>query len=468
MSESEAEEIAFSPSSLKLREHVLVRFADDPELQHHWVVTGKDDKAMFWVTPDRDIKLAVDVEDGGASGILELHKYNGSRLPTGTNAGETYRDKDTETGKFTSGEIDELVRLTSLQPKLVRVVAPIGAPPVALTHRVRGKRTVTPDSSPDHSWVVVAVNDSFPVGTILDKMSPGSWQPTEGDFALYRVGVAGIPVQRVFASEASVFAANLADKLLVTPRAGSKGNGHAGIADGGLDDYVVPGGPLDGGTYAKDPEDIRTLWVQVDTYTKLRHKDWRDVCEESVQHTFKDDPGKVSPIALHSAFRMLRHGGSPDLWFAVLCRKIGLMDNDRNFHEARNIVAAIQAFGCIDQFNIGGSVGIEMLFRRLASICEALKRGADRADWSLSKTIEALEDPVGLLSSERRAEVSRSAKDELDTAALRQRLAGPAKAEDNVDFTTGMPSKGAGKTKDKAKKGGGRGGLGDAGGGAAR
>ena len=320
MSASEGEEIDFTPNSLKLREHALVRFADDPELLHHRIVTGKNEKVMFWVTPDRDIKLAVDVDDNDSSGILELRRYNGSRLPTGVTAAEAYRDKDADTGKYSAEEIQEMVRLTALQPQLIRAV-PAGPPPVALTHRMRGKKALPPPASQDHSWVVVAMNDSFSVGTIMEKLSPGSWQPTEGDFALYRVGAAGIPVQRVLSSEAATFGASLCDKLLATPRCAAAAIGQADIANGGLGDRSAAGGPLDGGTFAKDPEDIRTLWAQVDSYTQLRHKDWRDVCEESVQLTFKDDPGKALPIALRSAFQMLRHGGNPELWFAVLCRK---------------------------------------------------------------------------------------------------------------------------------------------------
>ena len=85
-----------------------------------------------------------------------------------------------------------------------------------------------------------------------------------------------------------------------------------------------------------------------------------------------------SPIAVVVAMRILRFGGNAELWLSQFCYKAGLTDRDRNYHELWNLVVAINALGCIDQFNLGASVGIEILFCRLSAIAEALKNGADR------------------------------------------------------------------------------------------
>ena len=61
------------------------------------------------------------------------------------------------------------------------------------------------------------------------------------------------------------------------------------------------------------------------------------------------------PIAVAVAMRILRFGGNPELWLSQFC--YNLTDRDRHYHELRNLVMAINALGCIDQINLGASVG---------------------------------------------------------------------------------------------------------------
>jgi hypothetical protein len=147
-----------------------------------------------------------------------------------------------------------------------------------------------------------------------------------------------------------------------------------------------------------------------------------------------------SAIAMAVVRRMLRFGGNPELWLAQFSYKVGLLDRDRNYHELRGSVLALNAFGTVDQYNMGASVGIEILCCRLASIAEALKSGADRPSWNRSGEIENYDEPTTLLPPERRAEVAKAAKDRLDTASLRDRLNNP-KAGDS-DLTVGLGSGG--------------------------
>ena len=109
----------------------------------------------------------------------------------------------------------------------------------------------------------------------------------------------------------------------------------------------------------------------------------------------------------------------PGLWLCQFCNKVTLTDRGRNYHERRSLVMAINAFGYVDQFNFGASVGLEILFCCLSAIAEALKNGADRLSWNHSGEIEYYDVPAALLPTQRCSEVSRSAKEKLDTAALR-------------------------------------------------
>ena len=152
--------------------------------------------------------------------------------------------------------------------------------------------------------------------------------------------------------------------------------------------------------------------------------------------------------------RILRSGGNPELWLSQFCYKVGLTDRDRNYHELRNLAMAINALGCIDQFNLGASVGIEILFCRLSAIAEALKNGADRPNWNLSGEIERYDEPTAVLPPQRRSEVSRSAKEKLDAASLREKLAHPRASDVDVDLgLADAPSFDRGKGGKDKKKG---------------
>ena len=65
---------------------------------------------------------------------------------------------------------------------------------------------------------------------------------------------------------------------------------------------------------------------------------------------------------------------------AEFCREVRLGKNDRNHHEGASLIRVIEKAGVIDQLNIGVSAELEVLFSRLASLCNAIRKGAGKAN----------------------------------------------------------------------------------------
>jgi hypothetical protein len=200
-------------------------------------------------------------------------------------------------------------------------------------------------------------------------------------------------------------------------------------------------------------EEARTLWIDFDSQ-ECRHKEWREVCNESTQQAFPDSPLADTGllIALASCKRMQRFGGLPSIWLANFCRDKGISPHDRNYHEIKNLVDAVEAGGCYDQCNVGGLVMFEILLRRIAAMAAALSRGAESPNWNLARDIQGQQDPYSLLSPEKQEEVNTSATKRLQVEALRARIAGkgydPTAASSNDVLagleTGGLPGGGKG------------------------
>jgi hypothetical protein len=116
----------------------------------------------------------------------------------------------------------------------------------------------------------------------------------------------------------------------------------------------------------------------------------------------------------------------------------------------------------VDQFNLGGSLALEIAFRRISGLAEAMAGGAANMNWQLANFVIGEADGTALLSSERRSEVARDARDHLELSNLRTRLAtsvanaGALDAGSNAAAAVdagGLPAVGEMPTK-----GGGRGG----------
>ena len=175
-----------------------------------------------------------------------------------------------------------------------------------------------------------------------------------------------------------------------------------------------------------DDQDIRTQWTRFDPPESTnRYKDWRTSVDESSQHTFQESGGwfRGTPQALEIARRMERSSGNPKRWLADFARDKNLGTRDRNYYELDCLCSIVTVAGTIDQLNLGGSLALEIAFRRISGLAEAMAGGAANINWQLANFVIGDADSTALLSSERRSEVARDAREHLELSNLRTRLA---------------------------------------------
>ena len=66
-----------------------------------------------------------------------------------------------------------------------------------------------------------------------------------------------------------------------------------------------------------------------------------------------------------------------------LCEK-NILSGERIVHEMRTLVDCLYYMGSVDQMNMGGSIGAEVVSRRLASVVEAYGEQG-RVDWQAAR-----------------------------------------------------------------------------------
>ena len=171
-----------------------------------------------------------------------------------------------------------------------------------------------------------------------------------------------------------------------------------------------------------------------------------------------------APSALHACKMMLHHGGTPTLWFKEWCRDKNIARQSRLWHEVKCLIDAIERAGTYDQLNLGASVAVETLIRRLLAIVEAMGKDAENPDWSLAGDITGEANISDLMSVELRGEVSRTAKDRIDRESFKARaktaLANKTSLDDAVGSvgTGGLPAANGGIKPGKGdRRGRGRG-----------
>ncbi len=90
-----------STGGFKVRDHVLVRFRDDPELYHHRLVLKGAASGKVVATPDREVwKSYLRVGDKH----VHLLPFSGQRVPSRIRRAMAYLHRDTEVGRFTDEE----------------------------------------------------------------------------------------------------------------------------------------------------------------------------------------------------------------------------------------------------------------------------------------------------------------------------------------------------------------------------
>ena len=196
--------------------------------------------------------------------------------------------------------------------------------------------------------------------------------------------------------------------------------------------------------------DARTLWVDWDAQGE-RHKEWRNVCSEAYVHEFEPYPLDGAPTCLYMCKGMLRNGGDPRRWMENFLREKSISSNERIVHEMRCLVDCLWYLGCVDQVNLGGLVGAEVVARRLASIVEAYG-DAGRVDWQAARHYRGQASVEEVIAPSLRSFVMKKAKEEMEMHTAKNRMSGlrgaPAKEVDEG---------GEGEQNDAARGGGARG-----------
>ena len=168
-------------------------------------------------------------------------------------------------------------------------------------------------------------------------------------------------------------------------------------------------------------EDVRTLWVDVDSHG-IRYKAWREVCHESHSERYSDSPVEGPSTMLNLSKFMERHGGNPRLWFEQFTRSKALTGADRVYHEVRVISECFYVAGTFDQVNLGGLVLLEVLARRLQAIIDAHSGPPGiKPSWEAARLFAGQEAPDDAVDPALRAYVARKAKDEAEVEHSRHR-----------------------------------------------
>jgi hypothetical protein len=310
---------------------------------------------------------------------------------------------------------------------------------------------------PDRVWQVVQANGAYRLGAVVVLDSIGE------EYAYFDIGgerhcaiqVTGLEalsnppaiVRSVLTAAVADQATRLKDsrlalvvgdpelraqvKAVISPRvvAAASADAVTALATAGVS---TPSGLLGSATAEGDPDDLRTLWIDHDRQ-KRRFKQFRDALNESTQERFRDSPEVGAPTALETLQGMEANGGDPELWLLNFARDKNLLKTDRNYHELHAWCKMLKHAACFDQLNVGSIVALECACRRVAAMTTALQKGAAHPDWSMASHIQGEKDPHELLSTERRTEANRSAREKLELEALRLRVGAGASSSHTWD-----------------------------------
>jgi hypothetical protein len=185
--------------------------------------------------------------------------------------------------------------------------------------------------------------------------------------------------------------------------------------------------PSEAGSDALRPPDLRVLYVDTDD-TDTRYKEWRKVVLESKTVTYSDVPLDGPLSALNWCRHTHRFGGNPRLWFNEFARSKSIQSTDRVYHELSTLVDAIYHAGTYDQYNVGCSICVEVLARRIQSIVDAYSNPG-RIDFTQARLFVGTSSLEDAIDPALRNYVARRSKDEAEIQNAREKaraLAGPA------------------------------------------
>jgi len=285
------------------------------------------------------------------------------------------------------------------------------------------------------------------------RLVPGRDVVVEGVTALVRDGAKWVLARRVAAAEAPALAQRL--RAAMQPPAAEE-QAPLDLAGLGLG---VPSADQAGANASGQTEDARTLWVDWDAHGE-RFKPWRDVCRESSNEDLDENRVDGPVTALHMSKAMERQGGDPRSWLERWRREKKLESNDRVAHELRTLTDVLFLNGSVDQLNVGGLHGVEVLCRRIAAIVEA-HAAAGRPTWEHAKYYAGTAAAEEVVAPALRSQVLRRAREEAELSTARSRGvprgAGKADADGTADGGGdgggGKGSRGAGRGRAKSGRG---------------
>jgi len=213
---------------------------------------------------------------------------------------------------------------------------------------------------------------------------------------------------------------------------------------------------------AGQPDDARTLWVDWDPHGE-RYKPWREVCREASCEDLDANRVDGPVTALHMCKAMERQGGDPRQWLERWLREKRLDGGDRVAHELRTLTDVLFLTGVVDQLNVGGLHGIEVLCRRIAAIVEAYAT-TGRPTWEHAKYYAGTAAAEEVVAPALRSQVLRRAKEEAELTTARSRgvpRGGPAEKADADGAADGSGGGGGAKGSRGAGRGRAKGGRGD-------
>ena len=168
-------------------------------------------------------------------------------------------------------------------------------------------------------------------------------------------------------------------------------------------------------------EDARILQVDYDAQEE-RHKEWKNVCQEAADYSFRDWPYEGPLATLHMMKMMQKSGGSPKAWLQTWSRFKQVPDQDRIMHELRTLVEALEHGGCYDQLNLPSLACFECITRRIAAIVDAFGSNAQNPDWGAARIYTGYRGPEDIVMPQLKQWASKKGREEVELQQARSKM----------------------------------------------
>lgn len=208
------------------------------------------------------------------------------------------------------------------------------------------------------------------------------------------------------------------------------------------------------------PEDARILSVDYDAQDE-RYKEWKLVCQETTEYSFRDWPMDGPLCTLHMLKQMQKAGGSPKAWLQTWARFKQIPEGDRIMFELRTLVEAVEYGGSYDQLNLPSLAAFECISRRIMAIVDAFGAGsANNPDWGAARIFTNYRGPEDIVMPQLKQWASKKGKEEAELHQARTKMRELRRGVPTEEAATAVAEgalAAAAAPKRKGKKGAGRG-----------